>query len=52
MKRIILPVAVMRFVDDEKLKELARLVLRKNDDVDVIHYEQFGRIIKEVRKED
>ena len=50
MKRICLPVQVMRFTDKEQLKELGKAVLKENDDADVVHFVWYGKVFLEVTR--
>ena len=47
-KRVILPVQVMKFAEAKKLPILAKLVLDANEDLDVIYFSYYERIIMAV----
>jgi len=52
MKKIVIPIHVIRFTEKEKLKDQARLILMKNEDIDVIHFEWYGKITSKVQRKD
>ena len=51
MKRIIIPLLIMRYVEDEKIKVMGRIILNKNNDIDVVHFTFYGKTI-EVKRGD